>query len=415
MKLFAHSFIPFVLISFVSLFLLTSCQSTSASDAGKTKTESANGKSRHDLIKEEKRKQSEADLPFRGLDTTKTINTIAFGSSLDQNQPQTLWTNILKNNPDLFIFTGDQLNISKPEQKNLIEQYRKLNRITEYRDAREKIPFMTAWEDQDYAADAGTGPFIDRDAAKTDFIKYWPYFRNTLNNKQKALYHSKLIGSKKQTVQVIVLDTQTDRSELKKNTNIQAEVSTTTTTSSSTDPSTATTTTLSETKTVTVKENRPFTEDTDKKKRFLSEEQWSWLESELRKPAALRVLVSSIQVIANDHYFEKWGLFPHERERLLNLLKSTKAKNLVILSGNRQVGSIAETEIKGLGKIYDVTSSPMNLMATQGNVLKDASYLKDAHAEVNFGLMKINWAAKKATVEIHGADNAVVNSTEIKF
>lgn len=414
MKIVKNSF----LVALISSFLM-SCQSSSlgSGESGKNKSDAAanGGKSRHELIKEEKRKQSEADLPFRGIDASKTFSTIAFGSSLDQNQPQPLWTAIAKNNPDLFIFTGDHLNISKADQKNLADQYRKLNRISEYRDIREKVPVLTVWENQDYAAAAGTGPFIDRDTAKTDFVKYWAYLKTTLNPKQKALYHSKMIGSKKQILQVIVLDTTTDRSELKKNTDIQSEVATTTTTASSTDPTTATTTTTSETKTVTVKENKPFAEDTDKKKHFLSEEQWNWLESELRKPATLRILVSSIQVIANDHYFEKWGLFPQERERLLSLLKSTKAKNLLILSGNRQVGAIAQTDIKGLGKIYDITSSPMNLMATQGNVLKDSSYTKDAFAEVNFGLIKIDWPSHKATVEIHSGDNSVANSAEIKF
>lgn len=404
------------LVAFVSC-LFWSCQSSLlGGDSGKNKSDSnAAGKSRHDIIKEEKRKQSEADLPFRGLDPSKKIDTIAFGSSLDQNQPQPLWATIAKNNPDLFIFTGDQLNISKAEQKNLTEQYRKLNRITEYRDIREKVPFLTVWEDQDYAITDGTGPFIDRESAKADFIKYWAYLKTTLNGKQKALYHSKMLGNKKQIVQVIVLDTNWDRSELKKNTEHQSEVSTTTPVPSSADLTTAPTTTLSETKTVTVKENRPFVEDEDKKKHFLSEEQWTWLESELRKPAALRILVSSIQVIANEHHFEKWGLFPHERERLLNLLKYTKAKNLVVLSGNRQIGAIAQTELKGLGKIYDITSSPINLIATQGNVLKDTAYTKDAYQEVNFGLMKINWSAKQATVEIRGADNSVINSADIHF
>lgn len=402
------------LLAFLTLSLM-SCQSSLLGGSDSSKSDSTNGKSRHDLIREEKRKQSEADLPFRGLDPSKKIETIAFGSSLDQNQPQPLWAVIAKNNPDLFILTGDQLNISRADQKSLPEQYRKWNRITEYRDLREKVPFLTVWEDQDYAAISGTGPFIERDAAKAEFTKYWAYLKTTLNSKQKALYHSKIIGSKKQTVQVILLDTHWDRSELKKNTDIHNEISTTTSVISSTDPSTATTTTLSETKTVTVKENRPFMSDEDKKKKFLSEEQWTWLESELRKPAGLRILVSSLQVIANDHNFEKWGLFPHERERLLNLLKYTKAKNLMILSGNRQIGSIAQSEVKGLGKLYDITSSPMNLMATEGNVLKDASYTKDAFNEVNFGLMKINWSSRKVQVEIRDAANNVVNSAEVKF
>jgi hypothetical protein len=43
----------------------------------------------------------------------------------------------------------------------------------------------------------------------------------------------------------------------------------------------------------------------------------------LRQPADVRVIVSSIQVLPDDHRFEKWGNFPAERRRLLALIRAT--------------------------------------------------------------------------------------------
>jgi alkaline phosphatase D len=74
---------------------------------------------------------------------------------------------------------------------------------------------------------------------------------------------------------------------------------------------------------------------------MLGETQWQWLEQVLREPADLRVLVSSIQIVANDHRWEKWGNFPAERRRLFRLLRETGANGVVILSGDRHSGELS--------------------------------------------------------------------------
>ena len=58
-------------------------------------------------------------------------------------------------------------------------------------------------------------------------------------------------------------------------------------------------------------------------------------------PAEVRLLVSSIQVVAEDHGFEKWMNFPHERERLFNLIRETGAEGVIILSGDRHLAELS--------------------------------------------------------------------------
>lgn len=330
------------------------------------------------------------DLPFRGFDEEKGPETIAFGSCADQDQPQPIWTSIEKNHPELMIMLGDNIYASKPEQKPIAEQYKKLNKIAEYRSVREKVPFMATWDDHDSGQNDGGSTNPELAEAKTQFLKNWPYVKNLISEKQTGIYHSKIFGTKKKKnlLQVIMLDTRSERSDLKKNEQNEAE------------------------KLVAPK---PYLADDDKTKKMLSDAQWEWFEKELKKPADFRIIASSVQLLANDHQFEKWGNFPHERQKFFDLLKKLKIKNALVMSGDRHMGAIAKTELKGLGTLYDVTASGLNKPARPGNNLSDANYIAEGYGPVNFGLLKINWTTRIANVELKSLDDTKIQSVEIKF
>ena len=52
----------------------------------------------------------------------------------------------------------------------------------------------------------------------------------------------------------------------------------------------------------------------------------------LKEPAELRIIASSVQVISEDHGFEKWANFPHERQRLFQLIAKTRAQGVIFIS-----------------------------------------------------------------------------------
>jgi alkaline phosphatase D len=110
---------------------------------------------------------------------------------------------------------------------------------------------------------------------------------------------------------------------------------------------------------------------TDTTTTMLGETQWKWLEAELRKPADVRIIASSIQVLPDEHGSEKWGNFPHERTRLFRLIRDTKANGVVLISGDRHLAEIMEIDSARSGNsypIYEVTSSSLN--APSGNMTK---------------------------------------------
>lgn len=335
-------------------------------------------------------KEAQLNIPYRSLDANKEISLIGLGSCADQNLPEPIWSTVQKSNPELFIMMGDNIYASRKDDKPIIDQYIKMNKISDYKQLRETIPFLATWDDHDYGQNDGGVDNPEKEEARRVFLNYWSYLKPTLPTDQKGIYHSRIIGSKNRKVQVILLDTRWDRTALNKNPDYNAETNT---------------------------EQPPkiFLPTTDNGARILSEAQWKWLDQQLAKPAQLRLIVSSIQLIPNDHYFEKWGNFPKERERFFNLLKKHKAKNTVILSGDRHLSAIAKEEVQGLGTVFEVTASSLNKASRALVPEQDQSYVASSFLKPNFGLLAIDWSKKTLTAKIVDDENKPQMEQTIKF
>jgi alkaline phosphatase D len=125
---------------------------------------------------------------------------------------------------------------------------------------------------------------------------------------------------------------------------------------------------------------------------ILGKPQWRWLEEQLRQPAEVRLLVSSIQVISQNHGGEKWMNFPLERERLFNLIRDTKANGVIILSGDRHLAELSVMD-GGVGyPIYDFTSSGLNRGRPDWRWPEPNQHrVQTMNFGDNFGLVEIDW------------------------
>lgn len=324
-----------------------------------------------------------SEISSKALDDSKTFEKIAFGSCANQDWPQPLWATIQGTNPDLFLFMGDNVYASNPKQSPISEQYRKLDKIPEYLKIRESVPFLATWDDHDFGEKDGGADFKGKDLARRDFFNYWAYAKaNMPDQNQGGIYHSKIIGPKKKQIQVIMLDTRYYRSPLTEVKDHEGSVV-------GFGPS-------------------PNPNDT-----MLGEEQWQWLEAELQRPADVRFIVSSIQLIGSEHRFEKWDNLPKERQKFFDLLKKTRARNVIVLSGDRHMGIIAKTEIKGWGRLYDVTASSINRPSKYTD--HDSKNVGPVYSQENFGLATIDWKKKTVQVDLRDMQNKTVNSVKIKI
>lgn len=311
--------------------------------------------------------------PWLKLDTSTLIERMAFASCADQKKPQPIWAGLLDTRPNLLLMMGDNVygDIKDASAKELKAAYSAFASHPDFAKVRAAMPILATWDDHDYGQNDAGGNFPLKATTRRLFDEFWAV--GPERRSREGVYDAQIFGPAGKRVQVILLDTRSFRS-----------------------PWTA--------KQAGANWRGPYGPDANPKLTILGEEQWSWLEKELRKPAEIRFIVSSIQVVAEHHGFERWGNFPAERQRLYDLVKRTEARGVVLLTGDRHVGAIYRKSGVLPYPVIDITSSSINRpLLPQYSVEEGGSERQgEAYRDENFGLASIDWAARKLTLALYG-------------
>ncbi len=311
------------------------------------------------------------------------LTRIAFGSCAHQDQPQPIWDAVLRYQPDLFIFAGDNVygDLTPGARNGLREAYAKAAGIEGYRTLRARVPVLATWDDHDYGQNDAGGDFPYKDEAKALFLDFWRVPADDPRRSREGVYDARTFGPDGMRLQVVLLDLRSFRSPLRR-------------------------------KAAGAPGAGPYAPDPDPAKTMLGPAQWAWLEQQLRLPAELRLIVSSVQVLAEGHGYERWGNLPHERERLLGLITRTGASGVILLSGDRHAGALyrlAEGVPYGL---YEITSSGLN-MVRAGTPEPGPLRLGELYGAVNFGTIDIDWRAGQITLAVRALDGEPVREVRI--
>ena len=137
----------------------------------------------------------------------------------------------------------------------------------------------------------------------------------------------------------------------------------------------------------------------------------------------LVIVLSSIQVLATEHVFEKWDLFPHERLRMIKLLDSLETKSLII-TGDRHKGGLYKK-----GSLVELTSSSLNKPTTAARISRSVKFVPNSikkqltetdkflTTEIynfeNFGLIKINTQTQEIEISLNDIDGNELFSDKI--
>ena len=322
-----------------------------------------------------------ASAPLVRADDPKVVTKIAFGSCVDQDKPVPVFDTMAATKPDLLLLLGDNVYADldkkvKVTPEVIREKYQQMAKVPGFvklKAASGKI--LGTWDDHDYGKNDAGADWEHKDAAQKEFHDFFDTPADDPRRKQKGVYHAEVFGPVGKRVQVVVLDTRYFRSPLKKG---------------KFDPATRIT---------------PYLPNTDADATVLGAEQWKWLEEQLKKPAEVRLLVSSIQVVPDEHPFEKWATFPKERERLYALLNSTGANGVLILSGDRHHAEVS-VETKAIGyPLYDVTSSGFNQATKNWRAPEKNSYrVAGMPYGDNFGFLTIDWSGDDPRVAVQIRD-----------
>jgi len=304
------------------------------------------------------------------------LERIAFGSCAKQQLDQPIWDSIVAARPDLFIFGGDNIYGDTLDMEELQERWSQLAAKPGYQMLKATCPILATWDDHDYGWNDAGAEYKMKKESQQIFLDFFDEPKDSPRRQQEGIYASRIIGPEGRRVQIILLDTRYHRSPLVK------------------------------------RRDRPwepgegvhglFLPNNDPKVTILGDAQWKWLEEQLRLPAEIRILVSSIQVLSNEHWYEKWGNFPHERTRLLKLLKDTGASNLFILSGDRHTAEISMSTELGF-PLYDITSSGLNQVHRWRSELNPYR-IGGMFYEQNFGMIEIDWNQKRPMVRLQVRD-----------
>ena len=329
------------------------------------------------------------------LDLSKTLTRIIFASCARQDLDQSIWDQVASENPDLTLFIGDNVygddDPDDPELKTLAAAYGVLSQSEPFSRARAAAPMLTVWDDHDYGLNDGGGAYPHKHASDALFDYVWAVAEDDSRRARPGVYGSWIIGDAGRRVQIILLDTRFFRSDLK----------------------------LSDEPGTRGKER--YVLDADPQKTMLGAEQWAWLEAELKKPAELRLLVSSIQVISDGHGWEGWKMLPAERERLYQMIDDTGADNLILLSGDRHSAGLYRRNDVIDYPLLEATSSSLNLPLT-AIVPPDRLFMEpgpnrlgEMYMEANYGVIDINWDDGSVYVTIRGAEGETVLSEVVEM
>ncbi|MCU0824788.1 MAG: alkaline phosphatase family protein [Leptospira sp.] len=259
---------------------------------------------------------------------------ILFGSCLHQDRPSPILETITKETADYFFLLGDNIyfDTEKAEEKRFA--YIKLDENPFWKVLSEITNIRSTWDDHDYGVNDSGGEYSDKAKSRELFLEYLakhhPKNISLGNQNKEGIYFSEGIVWKGKSIGFVFLDTRFFRSPLKR--------------------------TLAS----YFLGRKYYRENDDPQATILGEEQWVWLKGVLEKKFDLLLLVSSIQVLATGHPFEKWQNFPKERERLFELLENSNAREVLILSGDRHIAEIYQLQL-GKKTLTEITSSSLNL------------------------------------------------------
>jgi len=316
------------------------------------------------------------------VDESKTLFRIALGSCNRSDFKQPLWRPILKKKPDLWIWLGDNIYGDTEDMNELAANYARQKNNPAYQSLFTSTPVVGVWDDHDYGVNDGGKEYPKRSESRDILLDFLDVPKSNPVWKREGAYQSYTFGESGKKVKIILLDARyfRDRVERRRKENPQYI---------------------------------PNLEGT-----ILGEDQWNWLEKELKNSnAQIHIIGSGIQILPIQHNFEKWNTFPHERDRLFNLLVKHQVPGAIFISGDRHIGEISKKEIEGLDyPLVELTTS--GLTHTYENASEENNFrIGQLTDQLNFGFIEIDWTRNNpiVDVEIRGIEGKLFQTYNINY
>nr|WP_156780938.1 alkaline phosphatase D family protein [Hyphomonas sp. Mor2] len=323
------------------------------------------------------------------------ITSVLLGSCLDEEKgPSAAMRSIANENADLFLMVGDNVYgdrdgrayvNNQPNLDEVRESFADLAAREDFQAVRAAHPMMVAWDDHDFGANDAGNEFPFRGLAERVHEVFWGLESQDVG-KWPGTYYARSFGPDGQRVQVIMLDTRFFRSSLTPTDDWGAKG-----------------------------KERYLPAPAGSMQDMLGAAQWTWLENQLRQPADIRLIASSIQIMPTTHGWEAWSAMPDERQRLFDLIKRTDATGVVFLSGDRHTAFIYEEDGILPYAAHELTSSSLNVAFATESEEMDARQVGAGFAPENYGKLEIDWDAKTIALKVKDNAGQTVRQNDLTF
>ncbi|GLR15790.1 alkaline phosphatase D family protein [Portibacter lacus] len=314
--------------------------------------------------------QCQSQQTLEELPTNDSEVVIAFGSCNKQYETQILWDDIMKNNPDAWIWLGDNIYGDSPDSTVMKEKYDAQKNNVEYKKLRTNTAIYGIWDDHDYGLNDGGKNFEPKKTMRNLMFDFLDVSETNEAWSRDGGYQSYDLNLKNIAVKLILLDSRYFRDDPIRNGNGY-------------DPNMTGT--------------------------ILGEAQWEWLEKEIVNTTADVLLIGNgIQVIPEEHRFEKWANFPNERKRLIDLIASRSEVQTILLSGDRHITEVSKLDI-GRQQLYEITCSGMTHTYTGISGEANKHRVSDVIKKKNYGVLRL----KEVGSEIEAVFESRGNDSEI--
>lgn len=232
------------------------------------------------------------------LNEVSTLEKLFFGSCNNQLLPQYHWKTMLKLEPQLFIFGGDNIYGDKSYTFPGVDwDYWLQNGRPSYHEFKKKVPIIGIWDDHDYGINNGGADYPHKVSSQQSFLDFMLAEADDPRRSHEGIYTSYTFGPKGREVKIILLDVRYFRTA----------------------------------------------------KTILGKAQWEWLDEQLTNSSAkFHLIVSGTGVFYPEYkHGEEWLDFPGEIDKLVDLLIKRKPSGVLLLSGDKHHSMFIKAKYKG--------------------------------------------------------------------
>ena len=275
--------------------------------------------------------------------------SIAFGScpryQLDRKQD--VWTTVLRFQPDLFFWVGDNIYGDTQDPEILAEEWRRQRDVATLQPVIHTIPQLAVWDDHDF----GLNDYDRRHPRKADALKvfkhYWANPAYGLPGTPGVFFQYRYGG-----IDFFFIDCRYYRD--------------------------------------------PNKESDHPGKTFLGKEQREWLQQSLKdSESPFKVIISGGGWSATKGFGgDSWASYQHERNALFDFIRDHEINGVILLSGDTHKGELNAIpwSEKGGYDFYDLVSSPLGQTPNEVNPNhKPEKRIRPVFSrEDNFGLLEFD-------------------------